>query len=131
MRKLSKVNSKTRDEIVTRFRELKTELEESISKYNEAVSEAFKEVAEAKDALNEAIKDGASFRDDIVSEMDEYVGDRSEKWQESDAAQEYESWKSEWEQCELEEIDIEEPTELDMPDFNEEELGDIRESVNE
>jgi hypothetical protein len=131
LRKLSKANIKTRDDIVTCFRNLKGELEKAIGDYNETVADAFKSVEEAKDALNEAIKDGASLRDDIVAEMDEYVGERSEKWQESDAASEYEGWKSEWEGCELEEVEIEKPEDIDMPDFNEEALGDIRESVNE
>jgi hypothetical protein len=46
---------------------------------------------------NEAVSELESLRDDIVAEMESYVGDRSEKWQEGDCATTYEEWKSEWE----------------------------------
>ncbi len=71
-----------------------------------------------------------AFRDDIVSQMDEYMSDRSEKWQESAAGQNYEAWKSEWENAQIEPIEIEMPEEIARPDIDLSPLSDLSEVVD-
>ena len=65
------------------------------------------------ETYNEALADAALFRDEVVGDMDDYMGERSEKWEESDSGQAYTSWKDEWEGLDLEPID-----QIDMIDFN-------------
>src|SRR5262249_58803299 len=38
-----------------------------------------------------------AFRDEIVSEMEHYASDRSDRWQKSERGQRHEAWKQEWE----------------------------------
>ena len=59
------------------------------------------------------------FRDEIVSDMESYMYDRSEKWQEGEAGEAYQSWLSNWEDASLDdEIDFEMPVldEIDEPE---------------
>lgn len=60
---------------------------------------------QAIEALNDVIEEANEFRSDIVSQMDDYIGDRSEKWPESESGQTYTQWHDEWEQAELESVD--------------------------
>lgn len=87
MKKLNKTQ-------VARMATLGTELQETYDAYDTAVTE-----------LNEKLQEFKNFRDEVVSEMDEYLSERSEKWHEGDAASQYQDWKSTWEQLDLEEIE--------------------------
>lgn len=48
--------------------------------------------------------------------MDEYISERSEKWAESEAAEMYEAWKSEWETISFDEVD--DPNFVDVDEFD-------------
>ena len=85
---------------------------------------------------NESLSNARSFCEDIASEIQEYMDNKSEKWQESDAASAYESWKEEWEQGqEWEEISFsqlvmdEEKGELDTSDL--EDLGETMDGFSD
>ena len=97
---MKKLNKKQIAEQAT----LAADLKEKWEAYEAAVNE-----------LNQAIVDADQFRADIVSAMDEYMGERSERWPESDAGQAYSEWKDAWEGFELEEI---EATEIDAETFS-------------
>ena len=45
------------------------------------------------------------FRDEIVSEMEQYASDRSERWQKSERGQRHEAWKQEWEGLDVTALD--------------------------
>jgi hypothetical protein len=75
----------------------------------------------AVDAMNDKIRvynslleDARELRDGVVADMEEYMGDRSDRWRESEASQTYEEWKSAWEYAELDDVD--------MPDFEVDDL---------
>jgi hypothetical protein len=57
--------------------------------------------------------------------MDTYIGERSEKWAESDAGQNYESWKNDWEG-----YDITELSTIDEIESPETEHGNELEQLN-
>lgn len=142
MKALNKNNLSEKDGHVSKLREKFDALSEAVEKFNEAhmeeyyllmdainkhndkVSELFAEVEEAVDEYNSAVEDAEQFRTDITSEMEDYRADRSEKWQESDAGQQYQEWVSAWEEelrvieiSRPDPIDADEPEALSLDDF--------------
>lgn len=51
------------------------------------------------DAAANTLAEVYELLDGLVSAQDDYISERSEKWQEGDAASDYESWKSEFEEA--------------------------------
>ena len=72
--------------------------EEAVSRYNEAVSD-----------LNDALSH-------IVDDINEHVCSKSHSWQQSEAAQRYESWKSQIEEAKLTPVEMPDDFALDAPD---------------
>lgn len=121
MKKLSKAQRAERDERVKALNDAKLEVDAAVAAANEKIAEANLAVDDVNSKIayyNEAVAAAAEFRDEIVGEMDGYASERSEKWAEGDAGQNYESWKGEWEGIQLDEVEeleqIEELEELDV-----------------
>jgi chromosome segregation ATPase len=109
MKKLGVGQRKDWQKLISDARDAQSELEADIALYNTAIEEAKGNLEPAITKMNEALEAARQFRDSIVEQMDEYVSNRSDKWQEGDAASEYESWKQEWENLELEDFEFEFP----------------------
>jgi hypothetical protein len=79
------------------------DLDEACIAYNEAVGDEAKAKAKAGveaaiEEYNKQIVDANDFLSGIGAEIREYIDGKSEKWQESDKASDYEAWAEEWEQ---------------------------------
>ncbi len=116
MKKLSKTRLARRDELAAKLREAREKLTDAFSEaYNQGGS-----IRDTWDAYQALVEEATTFRDEVVSDMDSYASDRSEKWAEGDAGQAYEEWKSEWENVELDLGELDEPDYEDIvPDFAE------------
>ncbi|MFP3443222.1 hypothetical protein R0K18_36360, partial [Pantoea sp. SIMBA_133] len=68
------------------------------------------------DAYNEQLEEARGFAEDMVSEIDSYMSDRSERWQDGDTGPAYSDWKSEWENVALDELEHVEVPELPSTD---------------
>ena len=64
----------------------------------QAVTDAATAYNAARDAFNE-------WREQIVERMNEYEGERSERWQESEAAELFNTWRDAWEGDHIDEVD--------------------------
>lgn len=64
----------------------------------EAVTNAATAYNAARDAFN-------GWREQIVERMNEYEGERSERWQESEAAEMFNAWRDAWEVDLIDEVD--------------------------
>jgi len=78
-------------------------------------SKAAEELRTVTEDFNEAIGNVREFVEGMVSDWRDTVSERSEKWQESDAASEAEEFIDEWERY----ADALEPIEHDMPEISE------------
>src|SRR2546423_1733543 len=58
------------------------------------------------EAYNTVLEEAREFAADVRSDIEEYISKRSEKWQESETGQSYASWLSEWENLELDDLDV-------------------------
>lgn len=114
MKKLTKTQVTARDKHAEDIRNAIAELNGDIEIYNKAIEEAKSNLEPAITKLNECLEAARNWRDEVVAEMDDYAGNRSEKWSEGDAGQTFESWKQEFENLELEDVEIEFPEELDV-----------------
>ena len=67
--------------------------------------ELFQALTDAATAYNAAHAAVNDWRQTVVDRMDEYEGERSERWEESEAAETFRSWREQWEQEVGEEVD--------------------------
>ena len=110
MKRLNKAQLKIRSELTDALRTAQTKVGQAILEVNSVIDGQLNDaIAEYNGALSEL----ESFRDEIVSEMETYINERSDKWRDSDAASNYDSWKQDWDGVLLDEIEqidnIEEP----------------------
>jgi CHASE3 domain sensor protein len=91
-------------------------LEAAFEVYQQAIADAAEAMQPAINAYEEAREAAAEWVEDIASQYNDLIADRSEKWQESEAGTLAAAWAEEWQNCQLE------PLELRFP---EPELDDI------
>ena len=118
MRKLNTAQIKERNEIAGNLQEAASGVEDAISEFNHQVARLYSELVEtALIEYNTHLGKSEAWRDQIVEEMKEYAEARSEKWQESEAAEVYESWVDEWRGVDFYELDIIPPDDIDAEDM--------------
>ncbi len=108
MQHLDKRDKERRDEAMASLNAAYARMKEAWVAVAAAVEEYNAKVAE----YNSALESARGWAEDCSNAIDSYMGERSEKWHEGDRAQEFESWKSEFDDAELEDI---EP--LDVSEF--------------
>lgn len=117
MKRLSKQELKQRDEFVAELEKARDRVCDAVDEYNCKAAELWAPVSEALEKYNGIAADTQSWRDEIVSQMDDYLSERSEKWLEGDAAQAYQEWKDSWESLSIETFDIAQPEGIDLPEI--------------
>ena len=113
MTALKKSDIAERDAICSRVRDARTKLDESVDAYNAAKDELWGNIQSALESYNETVTEANEWRHGIASEVDSYISDRSDKWQESDKGSAVSSWKDEFE-GDCEEAELEEPETLGL-----------------
>jgi len=79
--------------------------------------ERYNVMESAVENYNSIVRDILDLRNEIINEVDDYTAKRTEKWQESEQAQNYEDFKSRWEEdADLEEIEIPDSATVDALD---------------
>ena len=112
MKKLNKTQLAELAAHVTELVNKKQEIDESWDK----IGEAYEAFESAIGEYNTALASVTEWRDDIVQQMSDYQSERSDKWQEGEAGQQYQSWIDEWEGLSLDEVEL--PDMIDEPDFD-------------
>lgn len=90
MRKLSVEQKKRRDDIAGMLAVSQVELEQALAKHKAKIVEA------------------QTFCAEVAGEIDSYITDKSEKWQEGETGQAFSEWKDSWEN-----IEFDDPPELE------------------
>lgn len=96
---------------VTARRELESAQEEAEAQIKDIQGKLNERVSD----LNSIIEEANALREEIASAAQEYFDGKNERWQESDAGQEYDAWRDEWDNSldEIEEIYLEGPQRID------------------
>ena len=98
------------------IRKTRDELDAAVEKFNARNAESLVPVEAAIDKLNAALIAAAEWRDGVTQEMERYAVDRSERWRESEAGQNFKLWKDQFLGLFLDEIELEKPDDLEIPD---------------
>lgn len=115
MKMLSDADQKVRDALLQRLADRRAELEAAITQANAVIDEKAQVIEDAVASVNEVIRELDGWRDDLRGQMQDHFDGRSEKWQETDAGQDYLSWLDEWGEP-IEEIEVEMPGKIEMPE---------------
>lgn len=122
MKKLSKDDRATRDRLVADLEIKSAAIEEAWT----AFESAHEQLGLAIEEYNSVVADAGSWRDEMVQQMTDYQSDRSERWQEGDAGEAYQGWIDEWQNADLEGIEV-----PDLPDQPEGEHRDVIDNLPE
>lgn len=115
MKNLSAAQLKTKERLYKNIYSGQIVLEKAIEKYNNIMKEEFVAVQIAIDFINRAIAEANEFREEIHEKQQSYLDERSDKWSMSEKGMNYEEWKKEWDEM-LEEVEVDEPEELTLPE---------------
>lgn len=109
--KLDKRDTQRRDEAITNLRAKAESYNNIVAKINELING---DLATARAEYEEAFNSASELRDDVVSQIDDHIEEKSEAWQEGDRGSAFSSWKDEWEEWQPELIDpVEELKEIE------------------
>jgi uncharacterized protein YukE len=115
MKKLSKEQLKQHADLSTELHGAHEALDEAIEQYNKKVVEAFAAIHPFIEQFNSKVEEVNAFIEEIHAEQESYFDEKSERWQDGDAGSAYSDWMSMWELA-VEEVELEEPSELEMPE---------------
>jgi hypothetical protein len=113
MHKLSKTAIAQRQALYVRLRDAYAALSAALDAFNADVQHAWAAVDSAQEEYNAVTDDVADWMRDIASQIEAYMSERSEKWQDSARGQAYADWQGAYEQ-ELETVALEPPEELTL-----------------
>jgi uncharacterized protein YukE len=92
MIKLSKTESKSREEVTEAVREAYKAVEAIWPEYQAMLDK----VNGVIDAFNSAVADADNFRQSVADQMQEYYDNRSDAWQNGDKGTAYREWLEQW-----------------------------------
>ena len=116
MKKISRTQQAEINKAVDALGEAGKALAQAIDSYNEALEPLRVDIEAARDTYNEKIADLKAVYVDIAGEARAYYDDRSQKWQEGEAGEAYSEWVDQLDEPQIEEIDLDLPEPLEMPD---------------
>ena len=111
MQKLTKAHLTSRDQLIEDLNDTYEALEDAVSAYNTTLAEAWNEVLSAEEAYNDATQAAQEWLKDRAAEIQAYIDERSEQWQDSDRGKAYGEWKETFD-LSLDDSDLDEPDEL-------------------
>ena len=94
MKRLSKDQKQQRADLVTRLNDAAEAVRAALAAVNAEIAGKLNSAIENYNLVVSVVE---AFRDEIVSEMEHYASDRSDRWQKSERGQRHEAWKQEWE----------------------------------
>ena len=102
MKRLSKDQKQQRADRVTRLNDAAKAVRAAVATVNAEIAGKLNSAIENYNLVVSVVE---AFRDEIVSEMEHYASDRSDRWQKSERGQRHEAWKQEWEGLDVTALD--------------------------
>ncbi len=117
MKKLTKDQINLKDQLARRMNQVEQDVREAIRIHNQRQEETLAEVVNAINDLNELADEVNAFIQEIHDAQDEYQGERSDTWQNSEGGCAHQGWAAEW-TLSLEHTHIEHPEPIEEPDMD-------------
>lgn len=114
MTKLTKKDIAERDNLTAELRDKRATLDEAIEAYNTAAATAWSTVEEALAAYNEAFVPAVAWVEEKGDAIAEYIGGKSDKWQESNRGEQFGTWREAFERFDGDAIELDKPEELEL-----------------
>ena len=111
MKKLTKEHDETRMRLVNELHTIEEEVSDAHGQVTTELEAANAIIAK----YNEKVAEAEAWRDEVTADMQSYIDDRSDKWQESEAGTEYQEWQDSF--AELEFSTLDELVVTDLPEF--------------
>lgn len=113
---LSKTETETRDNLVTKLNEAWGKVEDAVTAFNDGVVDMRAVVERAVEDYNEVVSEAEAFAADIANEIETEYDNKSEKWQEGERAEAVTGMKDEWQGLDMSQIDPTYPDDLEIGD---------------
>ena len=113
MKTLTEPDIARRNALCVQVQSAREDLDVAITAYNAAVEDAFVHVQAAADVYNSLIEEAKEWAENIASQIEDYIQERSAQWQDGEQGQAYDAWRLEYEGVFLDPADIEAPDPLD------------------
>jgi hypothetical protein len=97
-----KDQKKQRADLVTRLNDAAEAVRAALAAVNAEIAGKLNSAIENYNLVVSVVE---AFRDEIVSEMEHYASDRSDRWQKSERGYRHEAWKQEWEGLDVTALD--------------------------
>lgn len=104
MKKLSKEQTSRLAELQKAYTEKRDALDKAIEDANDFITKANSLTDDAFGELNEVIGELNVFREEVASAIEDYIAEKSEKWQDGERGQAFNAWHDAW-QDDLEEVE--------------------------
>jgi hypothetical protein len=127
VKNLTKAQLIKKTELTDAIQKAQEVLEAKIATFNEIKATEWCEVEDALAKLNDEVEEFNDFRQEIVDEQNEYYEGKSERWQESDAGQDYDAWRQEWDNEISTANDIDEPDDATFDETPADDIENLRE----
>jgi uncharacterized coiled-coil DUF342 family protein len=115
MKALGKKDAKRKAELVGEIQDKAGELSTAVAKFNEELAKLREDLTATITEYNEVVQTAEEFRADMLSQMQSYFDEKSERWQEGEAGQAYQQWINDWEGGALTQVDLEMPDDISEP----------------
>ncbi len=116
--KLTKDETGQRQELSRKLSEAAAKLSGAIDAFNAGLEQLKAPVEAAADEYNSLISDAREFAENIASQADADIGDKSDRWTESDRGQAAVQWRDEWQGISMDDVDVQYPDDIDPPDLD-------------
>jgi hypothetical protein len=114
--RLSKQQESARDALAARMDAAGEALAQAVARYNEATAALYVAVEAATEQANAVLEDARVYAEAVADEIEQAIEEKSERWQESEAGDNYRAWLDEWRGVGLDDVEADAPAELDAPD---------------
>lgn len=131
MKRLDKDDTQRKAALADELDAAYTALDAAIADYNLAVATKWIPVQSAIDNFNEVTERAQGFRDDVARQIEDYMGERTEKWLEGERGQAYEEWRSAWDSAQLGTIELVQPDDIDLDIFEIQSADTLRDLEDE
>lgn len=129
MKSITKIQSEQLNSFKSALEQKQENLESAIADFNADAQELWANlVADKIDDYNKTVVATQNFIDQTREEIQTYYDERSESWQSGERGTSFDEWIDGWD-VSLEEIDIDSPDGIDLPDF--EAVGQLEELPEE
>lgn len=112
MKSIGKARIVTKEELLAQLQEQHAAVNEAIRTYNEEMKTRWAAVESVIATCNQTVAIANAFMSEIADDIDDYMAEKSDAWQEGDRGQAYAAWAEEY-RNEIEEVDVSEPDWVD------------------